>query len=302
MIKIITLFLFSFQAFAYCPSIDIENLPPSFDFANDLTPRFSFRVTRDDRSESCIFAIGIDKGGAANYNRQLSGASGILNYNLSPEASINNIFKDVNDRTNNNEIILGEFRSNRGNSSQNTRFYGQLTLPNNATGGHYTDTVNVKVYELFFGFFYILRQTKPLTLYYQVPEQIALSIVNRGASFDSNSTSRSLNFGSLSAGATRGVDVVIQTSAGYSLNVSSQNNGKMKHSQINSYVDYSLRANGQPVNLDGSSSSPRTIQTGTGGHPGDGFRFELDFEIGAVNTQPAGNYNDLITVTVTTNL
>lgn len=301
LIKILIAMLYSFSLLAACPSIDIQNLVTSYDFQNDLTPRFNFRVTRQDRSEGCNFAIGIDRGGSATYNRILSAGANTLNYNLAPNASHNNTLKDVNDRLNDNEIITGSFGTDSGPLFRNSKFFGRLTLPNNPSSGFYSDTVNVKLYELV-GSTYILRQTKPLNLFYNVPDIISLSITERGGGFDPNSTNRVLNFGTLSQGQTQGVDVVIQTSAGYILNVSSLNNGRLKHNQGNYFAGYSLTANSSPINLSNSSTTPVNISSGCGNHPSDGFRFQFDFQINNVSNLPAGNYQDILTVTVTTNL
>ena len=300
-IKILLPLLVTHSLWAACPSLDIQNLVTSYDFQNDLTPRFGFRVTRAARSEYCHYAIGIDRGASPTYQRKISSGSDDLNYNLARNASHNTTLKDVNDWLNDNEIIQGRFKNNAGPLSFNEKFFGKLFLPNNPTAGFYSDTVNVKIYELV-GQDYVLRQSKPLTLFYNVPEVIALSITPRGGAFDPNSTSQVLNFGNLTQGQTKGVDVVIQTCAGYKLNISSLNNGKLKHQQANFFANYSLTANSNPINLTNSSMGPVTISTASGSHPSDGFRFELDFQINDISNLPAGNYQDILTVTVTTNL
>src|SRR5690606_20724438 len=112
--------------------------------------------------------------------------------------------------------------------------------------------------------------------------------------------SENMNFGTLTAGAAQSADLVIKYNAGYSVRMSSANEGRLKHASLSDTVPYTLQLGGLPVNLLGSNSSPVLVTSGTGVSPPNGHSFGLQATIGAIGSARAGSYSDVVTVTVAT--
>jgi hypothetical protein len=86
----------------------------------------------------------------------------------------------------------------------------------------------------------------------------------------------------------------------YVIKVSSQNNGQLKLSS-GDLISYSLRVNGSPVNLSGSSGNP--VQIGSGdatSNAGDLYNLKVKITESTAN-KAAGMYQDIVTITAIAN-
>jgi hypothetical protein len=92
---------------------------------------------------------------------------------------------------------------------------------------------------------------------------------------------------------------VIKYNAGYILKASSANNGRLKHQTENEYIDYTAKFNNTTFNLANSSGNPVEIAREFGLSPASGRRVPIGITIGNVANKRGGQYNDTITLTVT---
>lgn len=295
------LFLFSTNVYPWCSDLNIIDNPGTVNLNNDLSPRTSLRLDRGDTYSSCDIKIGVTKGSSSNYNRKLFSIFSDINFNIAKSNSMSPILKDYYDSSGNTNIIFKRFRSNSRNPYKRFNLYCELTLNGNESPGTYTDTFYIKLYQRFLIFFYEYRSI-PITYTYTVPNNINLSIVDSNQPFDLYDTSQDLNFGTISNGDQKSFDIVVQSNTGYQLQVSSHNNGKIKHTSTSSKINYTFKANGSAINLQNSNANPVTIGTGIGPHPSDGFRIPIQVEMGDPASKLAGTYEDHLVITVTTNL
>jgi spore coat protein U-like protein len=121
-------------------------------------------------------------------------------------------------------------------------------------------------------------------------------MVDTGAKFDKNDTAQTLNFGTMTSGKTLGFDIVLKHNDGYKLSLASSNSGKMKRLNGSQTVSYILKINGSPVSFPGTSSI--LVATGLGKNPTGGTRLPVSVSLGNLSTAAAGNYRDVVSVTV----
>lgn len=303
--KLFAIFLFIINSplLASCPGLALSNLPNVISLNNNINPQINFRVTRQDLSTECDYKVGFDRGSAPNYARKLYNQSNTLDFTLSKDVDLNSILKDVLDGNNASEYLKGKFQSsdNPKKLYKDHHFYAGLTLNPNVPAGTYIDNFLIKLYDDNNGV-YSLIESRSIQFYYGMPSQVALSIVNTNAAFDAMDTSQQIDFGTLTQGESQSFDVVIQSSNGYRLEISSANSGSLKHITANQNIQYIFRVNGQIQNLSGSNVSPVVVSTGLGNHPSDGFRVPLQFEVGSTTNKLSGTYHDTLTLTVTSNL
>jgi hypothetical protein len=206
------------------------------------------------------------------------------------------VLKDVSDAMSNSDVIYDTFPDNSG-STQNVESYrAVLGSTSSKPVGLYWDWVTVRLFEGTLSN-YVLRNAVSVGFTYSVTRSIDLSLVSTGAAFNVNSTSMTLDFGTMYQGESKGFDIVIQTNAGYSLSMSSLNGGSMKHVSASASVPYSVRVNGSSFSL-GSGSA--TVATGSGVSPSGGSRIPVALTIGSLGSSVSGDYRDSITVTVQT--
>jgi len=253
---IFILIIFSKFAWANCPGLAISNLPSVVDLNSNIAPRVNFRVTRQDLTTECEYVIGIDRGSAPNYNRKLfNSPNNTLTFELSKDNTMSNILKDINDANNKNEYISSKFKSSTNTKKlfKNLKFFAELTLATNAPAGDYSDSFIVKLYNKTNGNF-TLVDSKSVLFTYNIPSTTNLSVVGTNTPFNALVTSQVANFGVLAQGQTRSFDVVVQTTNGYILSISSENNGKMKHENTSEFIDYIFKVNYSIVSLASTSA------------------------------------------------
>ena len=298
---LIILMLFSSNAFSWCWSLYLTDIPSVVNLNDDISPKTTIKSVRGSSYEDCRYRLGVDEGQNSTYNRILRNGANTINFSIAKNNSMSRILKDVIDATSSNNYYEHRYRSYRGSSSKSFKIYSELSPTGNEPPGVYSGTFNFKIYQQIGNFYFFYGQW-PITYTYTIADDLKLSIVDTGSPFDEFDNSQDLNFGQLVQNSKQGFDIVIQSNSGYVLDISSQNNGKMKHLSTNSFVDYTFYVNGQPKSLQNSSSSPVIISSGYGSHPNDGFRVPIEVEVGDVENKVAGTYQDKLTITVTTNL
>jgi len=289
---------------AQCDTVALTITTPSYSLNSNPNPVLSFtvKVTEKTGKNDCIYFVTFNQGSAPDYNRKLyNGLASvpIQLYNTPPSTYV---LQDYPTLVSANNAIVGTLKSTSNGGKTNTHTYATTFSipPANTLWGTYQNTFAVKLYTGTVTGSHTLVSTKTVTYTYTIAKVINLALVTEGAPFDVFATTYNMDFGNMSTGQTKGFDAVIVSNAGYQLSFSSQNNGRLKHSTRNSYVNYSVTVNTTPYSLVGSSTLPVIVATGTGATSSQGARANTKVILGTVATQLAGIYMDTVTISVAT--
>lgn len=288
------LILLTETAGAACPGMSLSNVNSYVSLnTNNFVP---LEVRVDKGSGSCgNFFVVIDNGGASSYSTR-SIQSNMQNYPIQfyKDAARNQIFKSEFEATA-SEVLLGTFAG--GTTSFSSIYYAYIdTTSNQFIGaGNYNKNFLLKLYEGDFND-RILRDTKVVQFAFTQYKSIDVSLVSTGSPFSVTDTAQNIDFGKLSEGATSGFDIVLLYNAGYSVSVSSNNNGKMRHTKGKKFVPYSLSIDGTPVAL---TNSATIVKSASGISAPNGTRLPITIKIGSLIDTTPGTYTDTVMVDVT---
>ena len=213
------------------------------------------------------------------------------------------MLKEPSDITSSNEVIFTSI-----NKDEVKNFYYYFTLAafgsSPPAAGNYYDNVQVQGYSGTYTNINAFEGYKDLNIYIYVSKFISISLVDNGGAHDPSQTSKTLDFGELETGKEIDFDMRVVSNAGYSVKVSSSNNGILKRADgigTTSQIGYSFFANGSLKSLGSSANSPVSIASGTGITTSQGVQIPIRVVIGTVDTtKESGTYQDYITVTTTT--
>ncbi|KDM91067.1 hypothetical protein EA58_12990 [Photobacterium galatheae] len=111
-----------------------------------------------------------------------------------------------------------------------------------------------------------------------------------------------VDFGELETGKTLQLapQLLVQSTADYAIDFQSENHGHLRHRSGDSTwdVDYDFFVNHRPISLTAGGHRSRFRQPASA----VGDRYSMMFRVGNVNSKPAGQYEDVITITVTPSL
>lgn len=279
-----------------CNAVDFTLDTSSFNLNTNNNPALNINFERNNINHGCNYFAVINYGSASTYSAR-SLTNGSYNYPIQiyKDAGHTLIIKDLADATSSSDVIDGVFPEGSG-SITNTQVYRPSIDPTTYTRfGSYSDTFTIRLYEGTLSS-NVLRRTRTVTLTYTQPKKIDLSLVDTSAAFNIADTTQTLNFGNLTTGAVKAFDLILGYNAGYSLQLSSANNGKLKHASLPTTINYALTVNGANVNL---SSGPASVSSNTGVSPAGGLRLPISATIGSIAGKDGGNYSDTITVSVT---
>jgi hypothetical protein len=178
-------------------------------------------------SANCnTFLIGFSKGGANSYTRIATNAStgATINYNVYLANNSTASLKLIADATSTSEVVTGSVAKNGTTTLDYYFLLGTLSSTTLTRGGTYKDSLTLTVDAGTLTRDRGQEATQPLAVNIIVPKIASLSLVNTGASYDSLSTNKTLDFGELTAGQEMSFDVIVLSNAGYNLSVSSSNN------------------------------------------------------------------------------
>lgn len=303
-LSIIAVF-FSFQAMAQVKCDYHITLTPVIMMVSDSQQVIEkeIGITRLQPGNSCrTYRLFFEKGLANSYQRKAFNQGRSINYNLHPQINLSSILKSAADALSANERIQGV------TEDRNTLYTNSFFVSNPGISaqefprvGTYTDNVNVAIWKVNQGNGeMIFEETKPLTLSFIVPQRLFVSLIEEGQVFNPTSTSMIIDFGNLRESQEKGADLRVLSNTPYKVSISSNNNGNLRHSN-NSVIPYTMKVNGVPVNLLGSSNG--SVQIGTGDlTQSAGDRYNLKISINAVPmNQSPGHYQDNLTITATAN-
>jgi len=257
-------------------------------------------------ANNCAYAyFFFSKGNANSYNRKAFNSLGEgLSYNLYQGTSQFGILKDAYDFQNGNEYIKTYLQ--RPNENFQSQFYFYLPSTSNTSmvrGGNYSDQIYVNIYRSGMNSnyaYYEYTRMLPITIF--VPKIVNISLVDSGSPIDLNSTFKNLDFGNLETNESKSFDLMVASNAGFRISLSSLNNGKLKNNTNTNYsINYSLKLNGNTINLSNSANTPVLVATGSGVTGNNGVRLPFNVKIGSVDEEQWGDYQDYITITAATN-
>lgn len=267
--------------------------------------------------EACNYWIGITRGaGSSPANRFLSSGDRLLRYQIYRDTSLNDILQDPSDSTigGQQQLIVGGFPEGVNINQTATFVFSIPTItsqgPTIVKNGVYTDVFQMRIYEGS-----NVGSTAenpvmivPINVTVHVPKIINVSLVAPGSGFVENSTSRAMDFGLISGGQSKSVDLRIRTNAGVSVSFSSRNNGQLRPengSNEASGIPYFFYVNGVLINLDNSANIPVQGLFAVGETDMNGLSYPIRVEIrGATSNSmkfSAGIHSDSILITAATN-
>ncbi len=244
------------------------------------------------------YYVGFGKGVENLYARAARHTLGPkIPYNLYRRSSAQDLLKDLPEASTQN-VIDGRFLSNRPWQTTTENFWVLIpevsSLPR---AGVYFDNIRVSLYAH-------KLESDRLQHYVDFPLQIivgqsiALSLLDVGRPFDENDTTHTMNFGQLTAAETGRMDIRVRANIGHRLYFSSQNNGSLRHVSSHSSVGYELSVSGRKITLSGSAGAPALAGESQSPTSEAGDLYPVEVKIGDVSSRPAGDYRDVITVSV----
>ena len=278
---------------AVCPTMSLSSVNSYVSLnANNFVP-LEIKVTKGSGNCGNFFVV-IDNGGASSYSTR-SIQSNSQNYPIQfyKDVARNQILKSEFEATP-SEVLLGSFAG--GNTDFNSVYYAYVdaTSNQNLGAGNYNRNFMLKLYEGNFND-RILRDTQVVQFSFTQYKSIDVSLVSTGSAFNFTDTTQNIDFDKLSEGATRGFDIVLLYNAGYTVSISSNNDGKMKHSSKKKFVPYSLTVDGIPVAL---TSTATVVKSAAGLSAPNGTRLPVIVKIGSLANTTPGTYTDTIMVNV----
>jgi spore coat protein U-like protein len=254
-------------------------------------------VNRTSTTHGCDYFVTFSRGNAPDYNRYMLKGSDIQAYQLYRAFPYIDVLKDFSDAVTNSDVIANSFPDHAGSMQNAESYRAVLATASYRPVGFYSDSVLVRLYEGTLSS-YTLRDSTYVSFFYSSTRSIDLSLVSTGAPFDASATSRTLDFGTLYQDEALSFDIVLKTNAGYSVSMSSQNGGMMKHvSLAGNSVPYSMSVNGVAVGL---GAGNEVVATGSGASSSEGTRVPVLVSIGSLSNSASGDYRDFITITVQT--
>ncbi len=239
------------------------------------------------------------------YDRELVHTNGtdILHYNIYDNTIDYNILKDPANNNGPDDVLYYIFPSvyvPRWSTVQQTKTHNFIIeIPDGqfVPAGTYTDDIELRLYR---NGAILNSETTDMTISVDVEASVGLSIVDVGGLYNPTSTSYTMDFGVLEEGESMSAQAVARSNTSYSISVSSQNGGQMKHDTVPEYVPYNLTFDGSSVNF-GGSSAPVNIITNAPPTTATGTSYPIDVVIESFGWIQSGLYSDNLTFEITSN-
>jgi hypothetical protein len=309
-IRLMLLFLLiSENCWAVCGTLSLTGIAnPTVNWSETYTSQqvtFTFQRTG---SGACTATASFSGGGAGSYaNRSathVQSAQKKIFYQLYKTSALSpsQILKQPPDVASANEVAEPASAFSGSATSRSASYFisvpqSTALSPTIVKAGTYTDIFQVRAYDSA-----NIDNTYNVTLTVIVPTIARLSLVSTGGAFNQADTTESLNFGELTTGKSLSFDIRVVSNAVYDVKMSSQNNGVMKHSNpaVTTTIPYTVIVNGVESSLIGSSTTPVSVATQTQESGTSGLAHPVTFKIGNAASKVAGAYQDVVTVTIST--
>ncbi len=293
--------------FGYLPGQSVSLSPASFTIPYDVEQGGSQQILITSKMPSDTTEINyyIAVSGCAS-SRVFSGRRYDIDYQVYDSAkNPPSIVTSKNETTSSQTLIVGRFSETVNDEYVATNVIDLSALPGDfATSGTYSASATVELYS---GTFPKGKRkaTATLTPKLVVADIIDACVVPEGYSFDYTAADIDIDFGTLDAGETRTVDLIARSNTSYSLKVQSQNGAMVLQPTDGfpplptDFVNYEFYVNNKKVGL--SAGQDVTIVTGARATRAAGQRYRLKTKILAYDNPSAGNYMDILTVTISKN-
>ncbi|MEK2643851.1 spore coat protein U domain-containing protein [Bdellovibrio sp. BCCA] len=284
---------------AECTNMQFQTAQTNIDFTTSLTVQPTITVKANTHPGPCDFFITFDYGTSTSATgRSLKAGSSQWPFQLYKNSSATQILKRFPNVSSNSDVVTGYLADGSSDRQVNVSYWAILNTTNPwLRFGNYTETITANLYRGTISS-YTFVESRSISFNYNAPKRVDISLVATGAAFNINDTTETMNFGTISSGASRSADVIVKYNAGYTLYASSANNGRLKHQTQNQYIPYSITFRGTSVNLNTSSSSPVQVFREFGTSPASGLVIPVTATIGTVSVSQTGTYQDTITLTV----
>lgn len=268
----------------------------TYDYSNELVVTEPFTVSYSG-SNAVDYYIAFSAGSSGDVNnRTLTDGSGnTLSYQVMDSAISRNVLLDNGNAQTTNDVLAGSF-SGAGQEAQSfdiVTFAGQFP-----PAGQYTDSLILTSYTGAVGSGSLSRFAFT-TVDVTVPSVVELSLVDPGAPFNMAQSDYLLDFGALSAGNTRQVDLVVRSNETFGVSIESANAGVMaiQLAGDSSTVPYVLSVDGSAADLSGGT--PVSVLSSVGPTPLTGSRHSISVQIQSFGNVTEGVYQDDLTIVVT---
>ncbi len=298
-------------------SVDAITVLP-YDGESEATARINLSVigdaTNTTRPIEFIY-IQFSRGSSSTFDPRTMSLNGVaLNYNLYDTTNPYGILMNRANGTSWDNFITLDTNGLTGSFVENFSFDIKIPAGQSVLNGTYTDSKKITI--KLFGFlgpnapshtpFSLatakkakLLDSQKRTIKATAAFEFKLSLVARNAAFDFTSSTYNLDFGILDPSESLEADLIIDSHESYSINVTSAQGNKMKHTLVNEYVDYSFSFDGSPITLAAGVSTPLVTSAAASFTPGD--RYPIDITVATIIDEPAGDYEDNLTFTITAN-
>jgi spore coat protein U-like protein len=263
-------------------------------FNNTAYPNtVNFTITKLTYGSSTYAVTAGPSANTGNYTRQLASGGNRLNYQLYTSSAMSYVL-EAPPTANANQVISGTSTARPGTVMPlSFTFYippNQLVAP-----GTYSDQITMSIYRSY-NDNGSPQATATILFSATVASGAILCLVPTGSSFNSGSTSQTLNFGTLAQGQSLSCDLLVLKNTSCTVTFNSANLGVLKMTPATSdQIPYTCTVNGTALNL----ATTATLSLPTGVSTGNGTRLPINITIGNLGFPAAGNYSDTITVTVT---
>jgi spore coat protein U-like protein len=250
---------------------------------------------------TCTVFVSISAGNSGVFTQRVMRQSATdLGYNLYTDAAKSNIIKDAATATS-SEVLVETVKKNETKVVDAYWMVAPSQILPPFSGAYYDDDLVFSLYLGRIGHSPTHIEDRSVRLQSQVASSVELSLVDTGASFDEADATQLLSFGVMSAGSSLGFDLRVRTNDGYRVSMQSDNAGVMAHviPVVTSTAPYSITVDGSAADL--SSGSSVEVATGTGSTDAEGDALPIVVTIGDVADSTAGDYQDVITISVAAN-
>ena len=266
---------------------------------NDLPQTLSItHISFNAGSTSYFVTFSAGQSGTFANRQARSAAGGTLNYQIMDNAASRNVLEDLSVNSPIQNVLSGTNPAS-GIQQLTSNFVVVLPASQLPNAGTYTDSVNVGLYSGAPTGTSTAQTTQTMSLSFTVPKIAELSLVPIGSPFVPGSTSSLMDFGILTQGTSRGVDLLVRANSSYQVALQSQHGGVLAITTAGdtSTIPYTLQFNGAPLSL--PAGVPNTAINA--GPPTSGARYPINIVIGNIGNATEGTYQDNITITVTAN-
>jgi hypothetical protein len=285
----------TFSMSAAATAIALSDMNPSPPVGIDV------KLVSSAPTDTCDFSVVFSRGAAADYSRYLSKGADRYAFNLFKlNSASSTVLKDRADATSLYDVTDGVFAVGSSPGTRSVVFYPRispLTASTLVPPGTYAETIEAR---LFAGRPPSMADSESghltFTFRYDVPRITAMAFDGMMPALNGAAAgARTMDFGDLSGGGNKTVNLTLLFNAGYRLSFLSVNGQRLKHESRDFYIPYQLRVDNYSVDI--SSGTITQVATGSGVTTNGGVRtIPVNVQIAPVANALSGQYNDRIEI------